>query len=65
MGEEGGVRGQLEGNRGLVGEEGVTTSQGPNRKQRAHPRWDNLKRVYLQTCGCRRAIKNSPVNQAQ
>lgn len=26
VGEEGGVRGQLEGNRSLVGEEGVMTS---------------------------------------
>lgn len=32
----------------LAGEEGVMNSQGPNRKQRAHPEWDTLRRVCLQ-----------------
>lgn len=37
------------------------TSQGPHRKQRAHPEWGNLRRVYLQRKGDRGTSKNSVV----
>lgn len=49
----------------LIGEKSVLTSQGPNKKQRAHPKWNNLRRVYLQRGGHRGTTKNSAVNWDQ
>lgn len=48
----------------LVGEGGVMNSQGPNRKQRAHPEWDTLRRVCLQRYEPR-GTSNSSVIRSQ